>query len=157
MAFSGDGSLVAWSNGFNGIGGELGRSIFMASLLPAVAPARKLDVSRPGGFGSGGGNPAFEPVSSATRFPVLLYFRSMPDWTGADTNDSVDLYAAEVAHPGDGNFVHLETSGKANGPVDAGAGADGGTVVAFASAASSLPGGDGVRGEVYVRATPELT
>jgi Tol biopolymer transport system component len=151
VALSGDGSAVAWSNGFNGIGQELGRSIFMASLLPAVGPARRIDVSRPSGFGSGAGNPVFEPVSSATRFPVLLYFRSAAGLDGADTNDSVDLYAAEIAHPGDGNFVHLETSGKANGTVDAGAGADGGTVVAFASAASSLPGADGVRAEVYVR------
>ena len=70
VALSGEGSLVAWSNGFNGVGGELGRSIFMTSLLPTVAPARRIDVSRPGGFGSGGGNPAFEPVASATRFPV---------------------------------------------------------------------------------------
>ncbi len=152
VALSGDGSVVAWSNGFNGVGGELGRSIFMASLLPAVGPAHELDVSRPGGFGSGGGNPAFEPVSSANRFPVLLYFRSDAGLSGADTNDSVDLYAAEIAHPGDGNFVHLESSGKANGAVDAGAGAQGGAVIAFGSAASSLPGGDGVRGEVYVRA-----
>ena len=42
--------------------------------------------------------------------------------------------------------MHLETSGKANGSVDAGAGAADGSVVAFASAASSLPGADGVRG-----------
>lgn len=78
VALSGEGSLVAWSNGFNGNGGELGRSVFMTSLLPAVAPARRIDVSRPGGFGSGGGNPAFEPVVSATRFPSRLYFRSGP-------------------------------------------------------------------------------
>ena len=83
VALSGDGSLVAWSNGFNGVGSELGRSIFMTSLLPAVAPARELDVSRPGGFGSGGGNPAFEPVASAARFPSLLYFRSDAGLDGA--------------------------------------------------------------------------
>ena len=41
VALSGEGSLVAWSNGFNGVGSELGRSIFMTSLLPAVAPARE--------------------------------------------------------------------------------------------------------------------
>ena len=152
VALSGDGSVVAWSNGFNGNGGQLGRSIFMASLLPAVGPAQELDVSRSDGFGSGGGNPAFEPVSSATRFPVLLYFRSDAGLSGADTNDSADLYAAEIAHPGDGGFVHLESSGKANGAVDAGAGTEDGSVVAFASAASSLPGADGGRGEVYVRA-----
>src|SRR5438067_1680917 len=81
-----------------------------------------------------------------------VYFRSDAGLDGADTNDDVDLYAAEVAHPGDGSFVHLETSGKANGAVDAGVGVDAGTAVAFASAASSLPGGDGVRGEVYVHA-----
>ena len=152
VALSGEGSVVAWSNGFNSVGGELGRSIFMASLLPSVGPARQLDVSRPGGFGSGGGNPAFEPVSGATRFPVLLYFRSDAALSGTDTNDSADLYAAEIAHPGDGNFVHLESSGKANGALTAGAGAQGGAVVAFGSAASSLPGADGARGEVYVRA-----
>ena len=152
VALSGDGSVVAWSNGFDGNGGPLGRSIFMASLLPAVGPAKELDVSRSDGFGSGGGDPAFAPVPSATRFPVLLYFRSDARLSGADTNDSADLYAAEIAHPGDGGFVHLESSGKANGAVDAGAGTDDGSVVAFASAASSLPGGDGGRGEVYVRA-----
>ena len=123
----------------------------MAS-LPNVTTAKELDVSRPDGSGSGGGNPAFEPVSGAKASPALLYFRSNAGLSGADTNDSADLYAAEVAHPGDGNFVHLESSGKANGAIDAGAGADGGAVVAFASAASGLPGGDGVRGEVYVRA-----
>ena len=150
VALSGDGSTAAWSTGSTG-GSDLGRSIFMASLRPDVGTARELDVSRPGGSGSGGGNPAFEPVPSATRFPVLLYFRSDAGLDSADTNGTADLYAAEIAHPGDGNFVHLETSGKANGSVDAGAGADGGAVVAFDSAASSLPGADGVRGEVYLR------
>ncbi len=153
VTLSGDGSLVAWANGENGVGGELGRSIFTTSLLPAVAPARRVDVSRPGGFGSGGGNPAFEPVASGARFPSRLYFRSDAGLDPADTNGVTDLYAAEVAHPGDGNFVHLETSGQANGPVDAGAGAADSTAVAFASAASSLPGADGVRDQVYVRAT----
>ena len=153
VALSGEGSLVAWSNGSRDVGSELGRSIFMTSLLPAVAPARRVDVSRPGGFGSGGGNPAFEPVASASRFPALLYFRSDAGLDAGDPNGVADLYAAEVAHPGDGNFVHLETSGQANGPVDDGAGAADGIVAAFASGASSLPGGDGVTGGVYVRGT----
>ena len=151
VALSGDGSTAAWSTASNG-GSDLSRSIFMASLRPDVGTARELDVSRPDGSGSGGGNPVFEPVPSATGFPVLLYFRSDAGLDSADTNGTADLYAAEIAHPGDGNFVHLETSGKANGSVDAGAGADGGAVVAFDSPASSLPGADGVREGVYARA-----
>ncbi|HUO75249.1 MAG TPA: hypothetical protein VMU39_31105 [Solirubrobacteraceae bacterium] len=151
VTISGDGSLVAWSNGFNSVGSDLGRAIFMAGLLPSVAPAREMDVSRAGIAGVGGGSPAFEPTSSTGQFPSRLYFRSGAALDPADTNQDVDLYAAEVAHPGDGAFVHLETSGKSNGPVDGAAGAAGGTVIAFASAAASLPGGDGVTGEVYVR------
>ncbi|MGZ4249749.1 MAG: TolB family protein, partial [Solirubrobacteraceae bacterium] len=104
VALSGEGSLVAWSNGSRDVGSELGRSVFMTSLLPAVAPARRVDVSRPGGFGSGGGNPVFEPVASASRFPALLYFRSDAGLDAEDPNGVADLYAAEVAHPGDGNF-----------------------------------------------------
>jgi len=151
VALSGDGSTAAWSTATTA-GGDLGRSIYMASLLPDVGTARQLDVSRPDGSGSGGGNPAFAPVPGANRSPVLLYFRSDAGLDAVDTNGTADLYAAEIAHPGNGNFVHLETSGKANGPVDAGGGTDDGSVAAFDSAAASLPGADGAREEAYARA-----
>jgi Tol biopolymer transport system component len=144
VAVSGDGALVAWAS--------TGNSPFMTTLLPSVAPARNIAPPRPGGQGGGFGiEPAFEPVTDGAS-PRRVSFRTLSALDPEDRNATVDLYAAEVAHPGDGNFVHLETSGKANAPVLAGASAADGSAVVFAAAASNLPGGDGVRAQVYLHA-----
>lgn len=145
-ALSGDGKLAAWSTAEGCCSGQ----IFMASVVPAVTAAQRIDVPRPGGTGSGGGDPVFEPVASGTKPSARLYFRSDAALDPADTNGGSDLYAAEPAHPGDGNFVHLETTSKANGDVRDGTGAAAGAVVAFDSAASSLPGADGVNEQAFV-------
>ena len=61
----------------------------------------------------------FEPVANPTTTPARLTFRVL-GLDPADNNDVPDVYAAEVAHPGDPQFVHLETSGTANAAVEAG-------------------------------------
>jgi Tol biopolymer transport system component len=145
VALSGDARFIAWHNGFG--------SVYMARLGAAsVSTAVHMSEMQPGGNGDAASTPAFEPAADAATTPARLDFLGFDALDPADTNGTVDLYGAEVAHPGDSQFVHLETSGKANGPVEAGASAADGNVVVFTSAATSLPGGDGVRGQVYLHA-----
>ena len=145
VALSGDARFIAWHNGFG--------SVYMARLsAAAVTTAVHMNQTQPGGNGDAASTPAFEPVASATTTPARLDFLGFDALDPADANGRADLYGAEVAHPSDSQFVHLETSGEANGPVEAGASAADGSVVVFTSAATNLPGGDGVRRQVYLHA-----
>jgi Tol biopolymer transport system component len=143
IALSGDGSRVAWNNGF--------ADIYMSVLSGATAGAPVwMNVMRPGGRSDSASTPVFEPVANAATTPARLTFLGSA-LDPADTNNVPDLYAAEVAHPGDPQFVHLETSGTANAAVEAGAAAANGSVVVFESASPSLTAADGVRRQIYLQ------
>jgi Tol biopolymer transport system component len=109
---------------------------------------RELSVPRSGGTGGHASAPAFEPAASAAA-PQRVAFLTSSALDASDVNRRPDLYTADPAHPGDGGFVELATSGHAAGDVIAGAAA--GTTVVFQAQAPDLPGGDGAVPQVYLR------
>lgn len=139
IALSGDGRLAAWSTD--------GR-VYLATASPAVGRATQVNRAKPGATGGMGDQPAFEPVPDGATAPQRLHFRS-GQLDPADRNGQLDLYSAELAHPGDAAFVHLLTSATADRSIDAGAAAGAGSVVVYAAAAPNLPAGHSDFSQVY--------
>ncbi len=127
--------------------------VFMASVpfAGAVGAAVALDVPAQGGSRTTGarGSVGFEPTTSAQDRPTRLDFLTVDPLDPRDVNRLADVYGASVAAPG--TPATLLTSGRENGRVSAAAGAPSGALV-FGSAAPSLPDGDGVHAQVYLRA-----
>src|SRR5262249_40543695 len=108
------------------------------------------DIPQQGGTNAGETDqPVFEPIASATDHVAWLDFLDEGQLAPNDTNGKVDLYQGSVANPG--TPARLLTAALANRSVTAGTSAQGGSVTAYTTAASDLPGGDLVHDQAYLR------
>ncbi len=117
-------------------------------------PATQADHARTGGSDDEDNEvPLFAPQASAASVPTRVYWNSRDPLDPADTNDDFDLYGWDI---GNNNFnvsIHLMTGGNALGGAFGSAATDNGSVTAFTSSGSNLPGSNGLIDQAYIRKT----
>jgi Tol biopolymer transport system component len=148
VAISSDGTWVGWTN----------NNPWVARCSPACSQADRMDWPAPEitvpqqvdeiSFGHSLNTTTTPPTP---RPPTRVFWTTDHPLVPADTNGAPDLYGHLLSDLS-ANGISLMSTGKYAGGVSDVAATDDGSVAVFASRSTDLPGGAGVRPEVYARA-----